>query len=118
MKQMLIANHETDKRGNRDGYVDAMLELMEQDDRIVHIDCDLMGCINAKKLQAIYPDRTLNAGIADQNAVAVAGGMAAAGMKVFVHSFGCFASRRAFDQAFLAAGYLGFRCTSSVPIRA
>ena len=107
MKQMLIANHETDKRGNRDGYVDAMLELMEQDDRIVHIDCDLMGCINAKKLQAIYPDRTLNAGIAEQNAVAVAGGMAAAGMKVFVHSFGCFASRRAFDQAFLAAGYSG-----------
>ena len=47
MKQMLIANHETDKRGNRDGYVDAMLELMEQYDRIVHIDCDLMGCINA-----------------------------------------------------------------------
>ena len=28
MKQMLIANHETDKRGNRDGYVDAMLEQM------------------------------------------------------------------------------------------
>ena len=39
MKQMLIANHEYRyKRGNRDGYVDAMLELMEQDDRIVHID--------------------------------------------------------------------------------
>ena len=46
-----------------------------------------------------------NAGIAEQNAMAVAGGMAATGMKVFVHSFGCFASRRAFDQAYLACGY-------------
>ncbi|NBI82341.1 transketolase family protein, partial [Clostridiaceae bacterium] len=52
-----------------------------------------------------FPERTFNAGIAEQNAMGVASGMAATGMKVFVHSFGCFAARRMFDQAFLAAGY-------------
>ena len=35
----------------------------------------------------------------------VAAGMAATGLDVFIHSFGCFAARRMFDQAFLAAGY-------------
>lgn len=105
MSYTLIGKHESDKRANRDGYVAAMLELMKEDDKVVHIDCDLMGCINTKKLLSAYPDRTFNAGIAEQNGVAVAGGMAATGMKVFVHSFGCFASRRAFDQAFLAGGY-------------
>ena len=70
-----------------------MTELMENDPTNVHVDCDLGGCINEGKLQAKFPDRVFNAGIAEQNAVGVASGMAAAGMKAFVHSFGCFAAR-------------------------
>ena len=105
MKFNLIGKHEKDSRANRDGYVTAMLDLMKEDKTVAHIDCDLMGCINTKKLLKEFPDRTFNAGIAEQNAVAAAAGMAATGMNVFVHSFGCFASRRVFDQAFLSAGY-------------
>jgi transketolase len=101
----LIGKHETDSRANRDGYVEAMLEGMEQDETLCHIDCDLMGCINTGKLKKAFSARTFNAGIAEQNAMGVAAGMAATGLKVFVHSFGCFASRRMFDQAFLSAGY-------------
>ena len=82
-----------------------MLGVMDQDKTVSHVDCDLMGCINSGKLLKAFPDRTFNAGIAEQNAMGVASGMAATGMKVFVHSFGCFAARRMFDQAFLAAGY-------------
>ena len=105
MSFTLIGKHEKDERANRDGYVNAMLELMKEDKTVAHIDCDLMGCINTKKLLNEYPDRTFNVGIAEQNAMGAAAGMAATGMKVFIHSFGCFASRRAFDQAFLSAGY-------------
>lgn len=105
MKFTLSQNHGTDSRANRDAYVAAMLELMGENRKLVHIDCDLMGCINSGKLLAAYPEQTFNAGIAEQNAMGVASGMAAAGMQVFVHSFGCFASRRMFDQAFLSAGY-------------
>ena len=110
MSYTLIGEHKKDARANRDGYIAAMTELMENDPTIVHVDCDLGGCINVGKLQAKFPDRVFNAGIAEQNAVGVASGMAAAGMKAFVHSFGCFAARRCFDQAFLAAGY------SQVPV--
>ena len=105
MSYTLIGKHEKDSRANRDGYVSAMLELMEQDSSMVHIDCDLMGCINTGKLQKAFPNQTFNAGIAEQNAMGVAAGMAATGLKLFIHSFGCFAARRAFDQAFLSAGY-------------
>lgn len=105
MSYTLIGKHEKDSRANRDGYVSAMLELMEQDSSMIHIDCDLMGCINTGKLLKAFPNQTLNAGIAEQNGMGVAAGMAATGLKVFIHSFGCFAARRAFDQAFLSAGY-------------
>ena len=105
MSITLIGKHEKDSRANRDGYVEAMLEMMAENDKLVHIDCDLMGCINTGKLKKAFPERTFNAGIAEQNAMGVAAGMAATGLTAFVHSFGCFASRRMFDQAFLAAGY-------------
>ena len=64
-----------------------------------------MGCINAGKLKQAYPNQVYNAGIAEQNAIGAAAGMAATGLIPFVHSFGCFASRRVFDQMFLSAGY-------------
>jgi len=105
MSFTLVGKHEKDARGNRDGYVNAMLELMAEDPTIVHVDCDLMSCINTTKLLKAYPDRTFNAGIAEANGMGVAAGLAATGKKAFYHSFGCFASRRCFDQAYLSAGY-------------
>ena len=105
MSFTLIGKHEKDSRANRDGYVEAMLEMMAENPKLVHIDCDLMGCINTGKLLKAFPAQTFNAGIAEQNAMGVASGMAATGLTVFAHSFGCFAARRMFDQAFLAAGY-------------
>ena len=103
MSFTLIGKHEKDSRANRDGYVEAMLEMMAENPKLVHIDCDLMGCINTGKLLKAFPAQTFNAGIAEQNAMGVASGMAATGLTVFAHSFGCFAARRMFDQAFLSS---------------
>ena len=105
MSFTLIGKHEKDSRANRDGYVSAMLEIMEKDPTVMHVDCDLENCINTGKLAKAYPERTINAGIAEANAVGVSAGLCATGKTVFVHSFGCFASRRAFDQAFMSAAY-------------
>ena len=46
MSYTLIGEHKKDARANRDGYIAAMTELMENDPTIVHVDCDLGGCIN------------------------------------------------------------------------
>ena len=105
MSFTLIGKHEKDSRANRDGYVTAMLEMMEKDPMVMHVDCDLENCINTGKLAKAFPERTINAGIAEANAVGVSAGLCATGKTVFVHSFGCFASRRVFDQAFMSAAY-------------
>ncbi len=105
MSFTLIGKHEKDSRAYRDGYITAMLDLMEKDPTVIHVDCDLQNCINVGKLAAKFPERTINAGIAEADAVGVAAGLTATGKKVFVHSFGCFASRRVFDQAFMSAAY-------------
>lgn len=105
MSITLIGKHEKDSRANRDGYVTAMQELMAADAKVCHIDCDLYNCINTAKLEKEFPKQTFNAGIAEANAMGVAAGLTATGRTVFMHSFGCFSSRRAFDQAFMSAAY-------------
>ena len=108
MSYTLIGKHEKDSRANRDGYVSAMLEMMEKNKDLIHVDCDLMGCINTGKLLKAFPGQTFNAGIAEQNAMGVAAGMAATGLDVFIHSFGCF----------WPLGIPSCRYMSSVPIQA
>ena len=108
MAYTLIGKHEKDSRANRDAYIEAMIELMDADEKVVHVDCDLESCINVKKLRAAHDDKVFNMGIAEANGIGVAAGMAASGLKPFVHSFGAFASRRVFDQAFLSVGFSQF----------
>ena len=105
MSYTLIGKHEKDSRANRDGYVSAMLELMEQDSSMVHIDCDLMGCINTGKLQKAFPNQTFNAGIAEQNAVGIAAGLSHSGKKVVCCGPACFYVARALEQIKVDVAY-------------
>ena len=107
MNVKLIGKHEKDSRACRDGLALTLNELMAEDQSIVYVDCDLMGCINTKMLMKNYPDRAFEAGIAEGNAAGVAAGLAATGKKVFFHSFGTFSSRRCYDQIYMSAAYAG-----------
>ncbi|MBR0026389.1 MAG: transketolase family protein [Clostridia bacterium] len=78
--------------------------LAEEDPDVVYLDADLMSCIGTAKWAATC-DRAINCGIAEANMAGVAAGLAAQGFKPYIHTFGIFASRRCFDQVFLAAGY-------------
>ena len=98
MNVKLIGKHEKDSRACRDGLALTLDEMMAQDKSICYVDCDLMGCINTKRLREHYPDRAFEAGIAEGNAAGVSAGLAATGKKVFFHSFGTFSSRRCYDQ--------------------
>jgi transketolase len=107
MNVKLIGEHKKDSRACRDGLALTLNEMMAEDKSICYVDCDLMSCINTKMLRKNYPDRAFEAGIAEGNAVGVAAGLAATGKKVFVHSFGIFASRRCYDQVYMSAAYAG-----------
>ncbi len=80
-------------------------KLAEADPDVIYLDADLMNCIGTAKWAAAHPDRAINCGIAEANMVGVACGLASAGFKPIVHTFGPFASRRCYDQLFLSGGY-------------
>ena len=79
-----------------------MEELMKEDEKVVWLDADLMSCSGTAKGTG---DRYINCGIAEANMMGIAAGLSASGMKPYAHSFGPFASRRSFDQVFLAGAY-------------
>ena len=79
--------------------------MTAEDPDVFYLDADLMSCMGTTKWSAANPDNAVNCGIAESNMVGVACGLAAAGFKPILHTFGPFASRRVYDQAFLSGGY-------------
>ncbi len=79
--------------------------MIKEDPDVFYLDADLMSCMGTTKWSAENPDHSVNCGIAESNMVGVACGLAAAGFKPILHTFGPFASRRVYDQAFLSGGY-------------
>lgn len=98
---------EKDARLFRDVLSTTIPALTEEDPDVVYLDADLMSCIGMLKWARTAPEKAINCGIAEANMVGIACGMAAVGFKPFVHSFGPFASRRCYDQAYLSGGYAG-----------
>lgn len=89
----------------RDVYCETLMEMAAEDDRIVLLEADLMNATGTRPFKAAFPDRTFNVGVSEADMVGVASGLAAAGKIPFAASFGCFASRRVYDQFFLSANY-------------
>lgn len=76
---------------------DTLLELAKQDSRIVAITAAMPGGTGLKKFAAQFPKRFFDVGIAEQNAVTMAAGMAVKGMRPVVALYSTFA-QRAYDQ--------------------
>lgn len=81
----------------RNTFIKTLTELAAGDENIEVLTGDLgFGIWN--DFAARYPDRFTNAGIAEQNMVSMAAGMALAGKKVFVYSIGNFPTLRCLEQ--------------------
>lgn len=100
----IVYNGEKDSRQFKNVIGETVASLLEEDEKVVWLDADLMGCSGTNKLYG-KNDRVVNCGIAEANMAGIAAGLSASGMKPYAHTFGPFASRRCFDQVFLAAGY-------------
>lgn len=85
-------------RATRDAYGEALVELGGINKDIVVLDADLSGSTKTKEFQKVYPERFFNMGIAEQNLMGVASGLAASGKKPFASTFAVFATGRAYDQ--------------------
>jgi transketolase len=81
----------------RDAWADTLVSLAKEDQRIVMLDGDLANSTKADKFAAAHPDRFLEMGIAEQNMVGVAVGMATLGFVPWLSSFTVFFTHRAVD---------------------
>jgi len=86
------------------GYV--LADLAEQDDRILCMTADLCTTSGLDRFRDAHPDRMLNMGIAEQNMVGVAAGLAMDGYQVFTSTFATFASMRAVEQLRTMLAYM------------
>lgn len=82
----------------RDAYGAALLELGKRDPRVVVLDADLSGSTKTAKFARTFPERFFNMGIAEQDLVGTAGGLALAGKIPFASTFAIFATGRAWEQ--------------------
>ncbi|MBD1567298.1 transketolase C-terminal domain-containing protein [Vibrio sp. SA48] len=89
----------------REVYVETLQELIEQHSDVMVLEADLMETIGTRKLTQTHPENFVQCGIAEANMVGVAAGLSAIGKVPFMHSFGCFATRRCYDQLFVSGGY-------------
>ncbi|TVT61466.1 1-deoxy-D-xylulose-5-phosphate synthase [Amycolatopsis rhizosphaerae] len=80
----------------RAAFVETLAELAEQDPRVVLLTGDL-GFNMLEPFAERFPDRFFNIGVAEQNMVGVATGLAEAGMIPFVYSIATFASMRPYE---------------------
>lgn len=89
----------------RDAFVETLHDMMREDPAVVCLEADLGGASTTLKLKASDPARFVECGISEANMMGVAAGMSSEGMKPYVHTFGPFATRRAFDQVYLSGAY-------------
>lgn len=82
----------------RVAFADTLLDLASADPRVVAVVNDSVGSSNLKQFRSRFPDRLVNVGIAEQNMVGVASGLANAGLLPFVCGASCFLTGRALEQ--------------------
>ncbi len=88
----------TAKIATREAYGKALVKLGEKNKQIVVLDADLSKSTKTAEFAKVFPERFINVGIAEQNLMGTAAGLAAAGKIPFVSSFAMFATGRAFEQ--------------------
>ncbi len=82
-----------------------MLRLAEEHPEILVLSADLGTSCEVKKFRAVYPDRYLTMGIAEQNMCSWAAALAREGYRPFLHTFSVFLYRRILDQLEMSVAY-------------
>lgn len=87
-----------DFKSMRDGYGEAMVLEGKRIPNLVILVADLMESLRVVDFKKEFPERTLEMGIAEQNMMGVAAGMAMSGKIPVVNSFACFSPGRNWEQ--------------------
>lgn len=94
------------KEATRDGFGRALLELGQTNKDVVVLSADLTESVRAHWFREKYPDRFVSHGVAEQDMMGAAAGLALSGKIPFACTFGAFASGRAWDQIRVSIAYM------------
>ena len=97
-------NNESSK-ATRQSYGEALAELGEENNNIVVLDADLAGATKTSIFAKKFPERFFDIGIAEQDMISTAAGMATFGKIPYASTFAVFASGRAYDQIRASIAY-------------
>lgn len=87
-----------DFKGTREAFAQAMMDAAAENDKIMFVSPDSLKAMRSTKFAELYPERYIEVGIAEQDAVDVAAGMAAAGLTPIVGTYAGFLTMRACEQ--------------------
>lgn len=93
-----------DKEFVTDAYGEALVEIAKKNKKLVVLDGDLSADCKLRKFEKTYPERFIENGIAEQDMVSMAGGLARMGMIPVVNTFASFLAARANEQIYNNAG--------------
>lgn len=88
----------SDRIPMRDGYGKALLELCEKNENVMVLDADVAKSTRTVWIRDKYPEHFIDMGIAEQDMVGTAAGLALGGMIPFCSTYGVFLAGRAWDQ--------------------
>jgi transketolase len=87
-----------EQQPTRYSYAEAILELAERNPKVVVLDADVSKSVKTHEFGEKFPNRSFNFGVAEQNMMAAAAGMATTGLIPYATTYAVFASMRALDQ--------------------
>ena len=90
----------------RDGFGKALVDLGDTNKDIVVLSADLTESVRAHWFMEKYPERFISHGVAEQDMIGTAAGLALSGKIPFACTFGAFASGRAWDQVRVSVAYM------------
>ena len=96
---------EIKKLATREGYGQGLIELGKTRKDVIVLDADLAAATKTGAFKKEFPENFYNCGIAEQNMMSIAAGIASTGKVVFASSFAMFAAGRAFEQVRNSIGY-------------
>jgi transketolase len=97
--------HQLQKKSARDGYGDGLLDIAQANEDVVVLSADLSESTRVIAFRDQYPDRFFELGVAEQNMMSVAAGLALSGKVPFVSSFAVFSPGRNWDQLRVSVCY-------------
>lgn len=94
----------------RDAFFDRLYQLAREDEDVVLVVAD-MSAPSLDKYRKNLPSQFINVGIAEQNAILIASGLALAGKKVYVYAIASFITLRCFEQIRINNSIMGIPIT-------